>query len=434
MEVKIEKLIYGGEGLGHADGATVFVPYVLPDEVVAIDPVERKKKFIRGKLESIIAPSPQRIAPRCPYFGACGGCHYQHQPYEAQVPSKVAILTETLLRLGHIEWAGLIETHAAGPWGYRNRAQWKVRPPGKSDDSDARRLTGIGYFRASSAALVPVDQCAILSPLLESTLRSLETALRNGALPNSLRELEAFADAKDEKLILNASFVGFPTNIPVLAASFRALVPQAESILFHEPARDRMELFGPGFLRYDTEKNSYRVGHMSFFQVNRFLIDEMVRVVTAPPPDAGGKRQKLALDLFAGVGLFAVPLAEHFDRVVAVEANPASVRDLELNIDTLKGGVETREADVEEFLYKYRENPDLLILDPPRAGLEPGSVNRLTHMRVKRITYVSCDPSTLARDLAVLVKSGFRVEEIHLFDLFPQTFHIESIVKLVRDK
>jgi 23S rRNA (uracil1939-C5)-methyltransferase len=434
MEVKIEKLIYGGEGLGHADGATVFVPYVLPDEVVAIDPVERKKKFIRGKLESVITPSPLRIAPRCPYFGTCGGCHYQHQPYEAQVPSKVAILGETLRRLGHIEWTGQIETHVASPWGYRNRAQWKVRPPGKSDDTDARRLTGVGYFRAGSTSLVPVDQCAILSPLLESTLRALDTALRNGSLPNSLREMEAFADAKDEKLILNASFVGFPTNIPALAASFRALIPQAESILFHEPARDRMELFGPGFLRYDTEKNSYRVGHMSFFQVNRFLIDEMVRVVTAPPPDAGGKRQKLALDLFAGVGLFTVPLAEHFERVVAVEANPASVRDLELNIDMVNGTVEPRTADVEEFLYKYRESPDLLVLDPPRAGLEPGSVNRLTHMRVKRITYVSCEPSTLARDLAVLVNSGFRVEEIHLFDLFPQTFHIESIVKLVRDK
>jgi 23S rRNA (uracil1939-C5)-methyltransferase len=434
MEVKIEKLIYGGEGLGHADGATVFVPYVLPDEVVNIDPVERKKKFIRGKLESIVAPSPVRIAPRCPYFGTCGGCHYQHQPYDAQVPSKAAILSETLRRLGRIEWAGQIQTHAASPWGYRNRAQWKVRPPGKSDDTDERRLSGIGYFRAGSTALVPVDQCAILSPLLESTLRTLDTALRAGSIPKSLRELEAFADAKDEKLILNAGFVGFPTNIPALAASFRELIPQAESILFHEPARDRMELFGPGFLRYDTEKASYRVGHMSFFQVNRFLIDEMVRVVTAPPADANGKRRSLALDLFAGVGLFTVPLAEHFDRVVAVEANPASVRDLQLNIDTVKGGVETREADVEEFLYKYRESPDLLVLDPPRAGLEPGSVNRLTHMRVKHITYVSCEPSTLARDLAVLVQSGFSVEEIHLFDLFPQTFHIESIVKLVRDK
>ena len=434
MEVKIEKLIYGGEGLGHADGATVFVPYVLPDEVVAIDPVERKKKFIRGKLETIVVPSPARIAPRCPYFGTCGGCHYQHQPYDAQVPSKAAILTETLRRLGHIEWTGQIQTHAASPWGYRNRAQWKVRPPEKSDPSDQRRLSGIGYFRAGSTALVPVDQCAILSPLLESTLRTLDTALRAGAIPKSLRELEAFADAKDQKLILNASFVGFPSNIPALAASIRELIPQAESILFHEPARDRMELFGPGFLRYDTEKTSYRVGHMSFFQVNRFLIDAMVRVVTAAPPEANGKRQKLALDLFAGVGLFTVPLAEHFDRVVAVEANPASVRDLELNMDMVKGGVEARAADVEEFLYKYRENPDLLVLDPPRAGLEPGSVNRLTHMRVKRITYVSCEPSTLARDLAVLVQSGFSVEEIHLFDLFPQTFHIETIVKLVRDQ
>jgi 23S rRNA (uracil1939-C5)-methyltransferase len=434
MEVKIDKLIYGGEGLGHAEGATVFVPYVLPNEVVAIDPVERKKKFIRGKLEKVITPSPLRIAPRCPYFGTCGGCNYQHQPYESQLASKVAILAETLRRLGHIDLSRSIETHSASPWGYRNRAQWKVRPPEKSDDNDHRRLSGIGYFRAGSTSLVPVDQCAILSPLLESTLRSLEAALRGGKLPSSLREIEVFADGKDEKLILNLSLAGFPAKIQPLATTFRELVPQAQSILFHEPARDRMELWGDGFLHYETAKHSYRVGHMSFFQVNRFLIDEMVQVVTAPGPDSGGKRQRLALDLFSGVGLFTVPLAEHFDRVVAVEENPASVRDLEINIGSTSGGVEARAADVENFLYKFRETPDLLVLDPPRAGLQPGSLNRLPHMRAKRITYVSCEPSTLARDLGVLIKSGFRVEEVHLFDLFPQTFHIESVVKLVRDK
>ena len=162
MDVTIEKLIYGGDGLAHHDGSTVFVPFVLPAERAAILPTEQKKKFIRARLERVLDVSPERIASRCPHFGVCGGCDYQHIPYEAQLKYKTDILRETLRRIGRIEWLGEITVHASKPWNYRNRAQWKVRPlkdsSGDAAPAEADKL-GIGYFRANSMALCAVSDC-----------------------------------------------------------------------------------------------------------------------------------------------------------------------------------------------------------------------------------------------------------------------------------
>jgi 23S rRNA (uracil1939-C5)-methyltransferase len=440
MDVTIEKLIYGGEGLAHHDGATVFVPFVLPAERVAVAPIEQKKKFVRARLERIIEPSAERAAPRCPHFGDCGGCDYQHIPYEAQLRYKTEILRETLGRIGRIDWTGEILAHASPPWGYRNRAQWKIRPLGVSGaapsatgsaDEAAGTSLGIGYFRENSTALCAVDDCAILSPLLLKTLLALREALRDGLLPRTLREIEAFAGANDSKLLVTAIFSGFPSGAAELAEQIRGILPEIESLLFHDPGRERMELYGPGFVECPVEGRAYRVGHFSFFQVNRFLAGELVRTVTEEE-EAG----KLALDLFAGVGLFSAPLAERFEHVVAVESNPAAVRDLEANVSEAgargNAAVEVRVSDVERFLEKYRGEPELVLLDPPRAGLAPGALKHLGRIAPARITYVSCDPPTLARDLSGLDKAGYEISGMHMFDLFPQTFHMEAMVRLRR--
>lgn len=422
MELTIEKLVYGGEGLAHHNGSTVFVPFVIPAERISAAPIEQKKKFVRARVERVLEPSPERAEARCPHYGVCGGCHYQHIPYEAQLKYKTEILRETLRRLGRIDWRGEITAHASPPWGYRNRAQWKIRALGEAGTSGF----GIGYFRANSTALCPVEDCAILSPLLLKTLLSLRAALAEKALPPELREIEAFAAANDTKLLVTATFSGFPSRRPQLAETFRRILPQIESLLFHDPNSERMELDGPGFVECEAGGETYRVGHLSFFQVNRFLADDLVREVTNN--ETGGR---LALDLFAGVGLFSVPLAKHFARVIAVESNPAAARDLESNASG-KGSIEVRTADVERFLEKYKDKPDLVLLDPPRAGLEPGAIKALVRIAPERITYVSCEPPTLARDLAALSAAGYEISEIHLFDLFPQTFHIETVVRLVR--
>jgi 23S rRNA (uracil1939-C5)-methyltransferase len=444
MDVTIEKLIYGGEGLAHHDGSTVFVPFVLPSERAAITPAEQKKKFIRARLERVLDASPERIAPRCPHFGVCGGCDYQHIPYDSQLKYKSEILRETLRRLGKIEWTGEIIVHASRPWNYRNRAQWKVRPLHASaeqrDDAGSAGL-GIGYFRANSTALCPVSDCPILSPLLWKTLLALREALAANALPKQLREIEAFADAADAKLLLTATFAGFPSQAAELAAKIRLLVPEIESLLFHDPGRERMELFGPGFIEYEAGGHSFRVSHFSFFQVNNSLVDELANEVVGnnkvsgreemPGREevVGGQAGQLALDLFAGVGLFAAPLAKKFDRVIAVEENPAATRDLESR-SFGPGRIEVRTQAVERFLERFKETPDLVVLDPPRDGMPRPALDRLRKLRPPRITYVSCEPPTLARDLAVLLTGGYEIAEMHLFDLFPQTFHMEVVTWL----
>ena len=421
MELKIEKLVYGGEGMGHADGTAVFVPFVLPGETVAVRLAEQRKKFARGRVEKFIGTSPERVPAPCPYFTRCGGCHYQHLPYEAQLQYKKEILVETLSRLGGIRWTGAVGLHASPPFGYRNRAQWKARSMGGG-------ASAIGYLEAGTQRLCPVTECPILSPRLEATLACLGKLLAAREIPATLLEAEAFADDRDERLLLSASFANLAgATAKTLGEGLRKALPAVESLLLHDASRDRFELFGPGYLRYAAAGHAYRVGHLSFFQINRFLVDELARRATA------GVAGKLALDLYAGVGLFSLLLAENFERVVAAEANPAATRDLEENIHTagLGGRIEPRTEEAEDFLARWSGQPELVILDPPRAGLTEAVRARLVALGAAEIRYVSCDPATLARDLQGF-SSAYELAEIEFFDLFPQSFHLETFVRLRR--
>jgi 23S rRNA (uracil1939-C5)-methyltransferase len=433
-DVTIEKLIYGGEGLAHHDGSTVFVPFVLAGEIANITPVEQKKKFIRARVNRIVSPSPDRIAPKCPHFGTCGGCDYQHISYEPQLEFKKEILRETLRRIGRIDWSGEITAHASPPWAYRNRAQWKVRPLDASADTEpvegpeGKAKLGIGYFKANTTALCAVETCEIISPLLLKALLALRAALAADELPRGLREIEAFVNASDSQLLLTATFSGFPSRAAEHAQTFRRIVPEITSLLFHDPTRDRMELYGPGYIEYEVAGTPYRVGHFSFFQVNKFLAETLVSEVVGREESG-----RMALDLFAGVGLFSIPLAEKFEKVLSIESNPAATRDLESNVRG-KGTIEVRTADVDRFLARSKERPELVVLDPPRAGMTPEAMQRLAKMGSARITYVSCEPPTLARDLAILISAGYSCTEVHLIDLFPQTFHMETVIRLRRGR
>ncbi len=425
IELRIEKLVYGGDGLGHHDGHTVFVPFVLPGETVSIDPLERKKKFIRGRVAHIAQPSPDRVTPRCPHFGTCGGCNYQHMPYELQVRAKTDILRETLSRLGRIAWDGPIVPHTSPPFEYRNRAQWKIA-------QSAAGATEIGYYEAASQKLCPVRECPILSPLLSEALITLSRLLAAGRLSPELRDVEAFADADDQKLLLNLAFAKLAGAHEPIAKMLRAEIPQIETILFQDRQADRFELAGPGHISYRVGDHNYRVGHLSFFQVNRFLVPDLVSTVI------GDAKGRLALDLFAGVGLFTLPLAHRFERVIGVESNEAAGRDLAANLQ--ESGASSpafRQTDAEAFLARWSEAPDLVVLDPPRAGVSAPALSRLAKLAPSAIAYLSCDPATLARDLAILVgtpeKPGrYLISEVHLVDIFPQTYHMEVLVRLTR--
>ena len=272
----------------------------------------------------------------------------------------------------------------------------------------------------------------MLAPPLLGALLALRQALARGDLPLQLREIEAFSNIGSGEnkesggLLLTATFAGFPARIADASEKIKKIIPNAESILFHDPGRDRMELFGPGFLSTTVAGTAYRVGHFSFFQVNRFLNEALVEEV------AGGEESgRLAVDLFAGVGLFSLPLTSHFERVVAVESIPAASRDMEFNARG-RTSIEIRTADSERFLERFKEKPDLVVLDPPRAGLAPEALRHLVRIAPARITYVSCEPPTLSRDLPSLIAAGYEIAKVSLFDLFPQTFHMETVVRLRR--
>jgi 23S rRNA (uracil1939-C5)-methyltransferase len=427
MEVRIEKLVYGGDGLAHHEGHTVFVPLVLPGELVQIESAARKKKFIRGRLERVVEASGERVPAPCPHFGRCGGCQYQHMPYEAQLRYKSEILRETLGRIGRIRWEGAIETQASPAFGYRNRAQWKLR----ANQQGSQGSAAIGYFEMGSTTLCPVTECPILSPRLAQVLSQLRNVIQESKSLSAIDEIEAFSDAGDEKVLLNLSAERLFDSPDSIATSLRQSVPNLESILLQDRRADKFHLSGPGFLAYSVGGNSYRVGHLSFFQINRFLIEALVDAVT------GTERGKLALDLYAGVGLFSVALTKRFDRVIGVESNPAAAKDLEKNLKE-SGGVSpsARHVTTEAFLSRWGETPDLVVVDPPRAGIEAEALGRLKKLKPARIHYVSCDPATLGRDLAQLVGTNddgpFEIEGMKLFDIFPQTYHMEVLVRLRR--
>ncbi len=429
LRLSIEKLIYGGDGLAHADGNTVFVPYVLPGEEVRANAKSKKKKLIWAELLEVTSPAEERGKAKCAHFQKCGGCHYQHIPAAEQLRLKQEILRETLSRLGGVSWDGEIVAHSAEPYGYRNRAQWAVR---------SGMPRALGYFLPESSLIVPIDECPVLSPQLARTFAQLQEMARFGRLPEGIQEIEAFADSADDKIALNIAFEKFAKPAAELASSFREALPQIESLLLLDQKKNRFELTGPGYLTHEAGGYKFRVSHLSFFQVNRFLIEDLLKTVTA---NAHGE---LALDLYSGVGFFTLPLAKSFERVVSVDANLAATRDLYANAGMAGVTIVSHNEHAEEFLKKTEEKPDFVVVDPPRAGLGAQATGKLTVLGAREIVYLSCDPSTLARDLAVLTCSSrkpkeitgpsthYEITEMHLFDLFPQTFHIETLVRLRR--
>jgi len=425
--VSIEKLVYGGDGLAHEGERTVFVPFVLPGEEVRVALKSQKKRTAWANPIEIIKATDNRVHPKCAHFGVCGGCQYQHIDSAQQAHFKNEILRETLSRLGGIRWDGQIKAHTAAPFEYRNRAQWAVR---------SAMPRAMGYFLPESSQIVPVDECPVLSPLLAKSFRQLQDLTRSNSLPGQIEEIEAFADCGDEKLALNVAFHEFTEPPAALFKFFHDALPQLESLLLLDQKKNRFELSGPGFLTHKAGGFDFRVSHLSFFQVNRFLIEDLLQSVVS------GKKGSLALDLYAGVGFFSLPLAKSFERVIGVDANLAAIRDLRANADASDTAITSHNLHTEEFLKKLDEKPDLVVLDPPRSGLGQATATKLAEVQAPEIVYLSCDPSTLARDLAVLLQTErkpagvkpnaplYEISSIELFDLFPQTHHIETLIHL----
>jgi 23S rRNA (uracil1939-C5)-methyltransferase len=427
LNLLIDQAVYGGAGLARADGKAIFVPFTLPGETVEAEIVADKGGFSTAELQSVLDPSPARTVPPCAYFGQCGGCHYQHASYAAQVEMKRAILRETLER-ARIREIPDIEAVAAEPLGYRNRIRLHVQANPFS----------LCYKLRKSHTNLPVTTCPIAGPVLQ---RAIETLSQEGealGLAAFVTEIELFA-APDEAVLIVSLWTDYPASeansfLDKMSPQLRQLLPEIQGlgIFAMEKARTTTRLLahsGAESLIYFSGTHCYRVSLASFFQVNRFLIDPLVQLVTAG--ESGGA----AWDLYAGVGLFSLPLAETFSAITAVESSPSAVRDLRENLRGAKHRVVA--SDTAAFLRQARHHrqsaPDLVVVDPPRAGLLRDVTTALGKIRPRKITYVSCDPATLSRDLAALLESGYRLRKMHLLDLFPQTYHIESVTHLSLD-
>ena len=482
FDITLTTLAYGGDALGRLpDGAprpglAVFVPYALPGETVRVRLVEEKRGHARAELLEVLTPSPDRVTPRCPHFyspivegensgnlgvlggvasqhtqisapsfrgekggdaaklrsedergnltttgagvGWCGGCHYQHIAYPAQLAAKTAILREQLERLGGIKDPPILPpVPSPSPWNYRNHVQFHLTPQGQ-----------LGYEVLRSNRVLPIRECYLpeapinqLWPQLDvEPLPGLErVSLRVGADEELMLILEG-GDPQSlalviEGLPISALHLG-PAGPLVLAGSDHILMEVGNWDVWGSEA-------APSIPISEFSPHIFRVSAESFFQVNTPQAGAMVEHLLANLPLTPSAT---LLDVYCGVGLFSAFLAPHVERLIGIESSPSACQDFVCNLDEFDN-VELYEAAAEQVLPALNLRADVILVDPPHAGLGPRVMDGLLHLNANTLAYVSCDPATLGRDARRLIEGGYRLRQIALFDLFPQTYHIESI-------
>ena len=428
MKLTIDKCIYGGAGLARVDGKAVFVPFTLPGELVEAEITKDSGSYANAELIEILEASPARAIAPCQYFGECGGCHYQHASYGEQLEIKRQILRETLER-AHLSNLPEINILHSEPLHYRNRIRLHLN----------RTASSLCYKKRSSNVNLPVSACPIAAPILEQALQSLSAQADILQLGRFFEEIELCTNDRESSLLVSlwtkAGAEAAKVQLRKLWSLLQIHLSQISGAAVFSVAEGKhasrlLAQAGDATLTYLAAGEEYRVSIGSFFQVNRFLIDPLVELVAK---DTSGS---VAWDLYAGAGLFARKLAAAFQQVIAVEAAPSSVADLRHNLsDNPHRAIASSTLDflrrsLTESGANKHPRPDLVVADPPRAGLGKEVTELLGQIRPTHITYVSCDPATLSRDLKSLLDSGYHLQQIHMVDMFPQTFHLESVVRL----
>jgi 23S rRNA (uracil1939-C5)-methyltransferase len=379
LEVEIERILPGGYGLAHAEGKTVFVALSAPGDRLRVRVERQQGNVLFASIEEILVASPVRIEPPCPYFGRCGGCDFQQLAYENQLAAKAEIIRDCLHRIARLaDVPEIVVTPSPRDWRYRMRAMWQI-------DRDEQT---VGYYERGSRRVCDVADCAVLMPELQETLERVR-ATDWSQFPPDLKHLEVVAGENGVSLAPPfAEFTNAELELTILGERYR----------------------------YNAD---------TFFQINPALLAPLIEFAL------GDVTGELAIDLYSGVGLFTLPLARRFKGVVAVEANPTAARFADRNLD--RAGLENVRvvnAGVAEWFRPRTLPADFILLDPPRAGAESAVIKGILDLAAPRVTYVSCDPATLARDLKKLMVGGYKIESLRAFDLFPQTHHVETVVRL----
>lgn len=379
LEVEVERILPGGMGLAHAGGKTVFVSLAAPGDRVRVAVERRQGDVLFASIVEIITPSPVRVEPPCPYFGRCGGCDFQQLTYDAQLAAKAEMIRDCLHRIARLENVPeFVVTGSPNNWRYRMRATWQI-------DQDERT---IGYYERGSRRVCDVVDCAVLKPELQEKLEEVR-GTEWSQFPPELKHLDVVAG--ENGVSFAPAFAEFETKELALTV--------------------RGEVYS-----YNAE---------SFFQINPSLLGQLIDFALR---DASGET---VLDLYCGVGLFTLPLARGFKNVIGVEANPAAARFARRNLQ--RAGLTNARVMTATVTDWFRSsNPgsvDFVLLDPPRAGAESAVIKGILDAEPREISYVSCDPATLARDLRKLLTGGYAIASIAAFDLFPQTHHVETVVR-----
>ena len=398
FEVQLEKLTYGGEAMGRLeDGRAVFVPFGIPGERVRLRLMEEKRNFARGEVEEILEASPLRVIPRCKHFGVCGGCHYQHLPYEEQLKAKRDILRDQLVRIGKIENPPVRETvPSPNMWNYRNHVQFHLAEDGK-----------LGYVTAEALHVFAITECHLPEGLLNTLWPQLEFDPGTNIERVSLR-----AGKNDDSMLLLESNSPESPELEIEACISVAHVFEENTVV----------IAGNDHIVISVLGRDFRVSAGSFFQVNTAMAEKMVEHLLSCLPVS----ISTLLDVYCGAGLFSAFLAPKCERLIGVESSISACEDFSFNLDEFNH-VELYEGLAEDVIPYIDAMPDVILVDPPRAGLEKRVVDGIRKLNPNIIAYVSCDPSTLARDAARLISGGYKLIDVTPFDLFPQTYHIESI-------
>jgi 23S rRNA (uracil1939-C5)-methyltransferase len=417
LELRLDGIAHGGEAFGRDRGRVVFVPYAIPGERVRVEMLEEKPRWVRTRLLEVLESSPDRVDPPCPHFGPekCSGCQWQHIAYERQVRLKQEILADQLRRLGHITEPPVADIIAlAGPaaadraatdadvlaFRYRNQTRFAV-------GADSR----LGYRRTFAPDVIPIDRCLLLDERLDDLHGALDllwpsltgVTLRAGITTG--QALVVFETSSEEQPELEID----------LPAACAMRTPSGVQPLVGEP-----------WVEEQVAGRLYRVSAESLFPANTTGAAALVEVVAAylePRADDS------LIDAYCGVGLFALALADSVGQVIGIEASPAACEDFAHNAGALDN-VGLHEGAVEDVLPVLREQGqqvDLAVLCPPRSGAGAGIASHLAALGPRRVAYVSSDPAELARDSVHFAAVGYHLAEVQPIDMFPQTFHVDSV-------
>ena len=406
IELELTTMAHGGAALGRHAGRVIFVPGAIPGETVRAEIVEDKGRFAHARLLDTLIPSPDRVTPRCPHVPQCGGCQWQHIAYSRQLALKAAVVRDQLSRIGGITNPPVHPTlPAPSPWGYRNRITLSVSPQGQ-----------LGFQRAASHDIVPIETCPIADPRLMALYADLDLNL-----PGLVR-LTLMAGSDPDDLLL--AFETEQDEPPALQVD----IPVSCVHLVGGPDAIPVNLVGRNHVTHRVAGHTYRASAGRFFQVNTavagMLVERVLDWLAPSPTDT-------LLDAYCGVGLFTLPLAARAALVIAIELDPGATEDLILNLGPADN-VEVIEGLVEAALPDWVEPLHGMVVDPPRQGLDVAVIDALVAAGPPRIVYVSCDPATLARDVKRLARGGYRLDAAQPVDMFPQTFHVETVALLTR--